>query len=119
MRYTTSNQRLTFAVPAIGATAILPQQASVGTIAKIKQTARGYFNVAVQAVEGGEIRFYVVRQAGRFEQGTTEGYWIVERPGLGGHEKVAQFKGSRGRLALEYAVRNVTVDWLDEVGNAA
>lgn len=119
MYLTNTARPLTFAIPAVGATALLPQQAAAGTIARIKQMAPGYFNVAVQAVEGGELRHYVVRAAGRFEDGTTEGYWIVERPGQDGHEKVAQFKPSRQRLALEYAVRYLTVDWVNEVGNAA
>ena len=120
MYRTNAARRLTFAIPALGATAILPQQAAAGTVAKIQQTAPGYFNVAVQAVTGGEIRFYVVRWHEARKQ------WIVTAPALlksgntiGGYDLLQAFRADRQREALEYAVRYLTVDWVDEVGNAA
>lgn len=114
-------RRLTFAVPAIGAVALLPQQAAAGTVAKIRQTAPGYFNVSVQAVTGGEIRFYVVRWHEARKQ------WIVTAPDTYGARKgtyerywlLKAFRADRQREALEYAVRYLTVDWMIEVGNAA
>lgn len=120
MYRTNTARRLTFAVPALGATAILPQQAAAGTVAKIKQTGPAYFNVTVQAVGGGEIRFYIVRWNEAIDR------WVVAAPGRwgrplahGGYEVLERFRPERQRDALEYAVRYLTVDWVNEVGNAA
>lgn len=120
MYRTNTARRLTFAIPALGATAILPQQAAAGTIAKIKQTGPAYFNVTVQAVGGGEIRFYVVHWA------EVEKRWMVTAPGHWGHRLahsgylvLQAFDAEHQRKALDYAVRHLTADWVDEVGNAA
>jgi hypothetical protein len=113
---------LTFAVPQVGATAQLPQQAALGTVARIRQTNRGYFTVIAQGTTLGERRYYTVRAAGPVDEGTPEGYWVVERPRtttggewVKGYEKAAQFKPSHLRAALAWAVRYVTADWIIEV----
>jgi hypothetical protein len=120
MYRTNTARRLTFATPAVGATALLPQQAAAGTMARIKQTAPGYFNVAVQAITGGELRYYVVRWHEARKQ------WIVTAPAqlksgrtVGGYDLMQAFRNDHQRDALEYAVRYLTVDWVNEVGNAA
>lgn len=112
---------LTFAVPQVGAPgSLLPQQAALGTTARIRQTAPGYFNVMVQEHGNalGELRLYIVRKAVAFEEATTEGYWVVERPTASlGYEKASQFKPSHLRHALGWAVKQVTADWIIEVRN--
>lgn len=110
---------LAFAVPAVGAAgALLPQQAALGTVARIRQTAPGYFNVAVQEHnnERGEIRFYIVRQTSGLIAGGRGG-WVVERPGTDGASfpVMATFRPHRLREALSWAVRYVTADWIIEV----
>jgi len=88
-------------------------------VAKIRQTGPAYFNVTVQAVEGGELRFYIVRWHEIRKQ------WIVAAPGTssrsprGQYEVLEYFRADRQRDALAYAVRQLTVDWVEEVGNAA
>lgn len=113
MYRTNTARRLTFAIPALGATAILPQQAAAGTIAKIKQTGPAYFNVTVQAIGGGEIRFCILRWAEMKRQ------WILAVPGLRGYQVVEAFRSDRQRDALAYAVRYLTTEWVNEVGNPA
>lgn len=119
MYRTNTARRLTFAIPALGGTAVLPQQAAAGTIAKIRQTGPAYFNVTVQAVGGGHVLFYIVRWH------EVKQRWIVAAPGTsvrsprGQYEVLQSFRPERQRDALEYAVRYLTVDWVNEVGNAA
>lgn len=114
---------LTFAVPAVRKPpALLPQQAALGTVARITQPNTGYFVVSVSGTELGEQRFYTVRAAGPADEATPEGYWLVERPRtnrtrewVSGYAKAAQFKPTHLRHALAWAVRYVTADWIIEV----
>jgi hypothetical protein len=110
---------LAFAVPQVGAAgALLPQQAALGTVARIRQTAPDYFNVTVQehGNELGEIRFYIVRKTSGLIAGGRGG-WVVERPGVFGEHfpVMATFRPQRLREALAWAVRYVTADWIIEV----
>jgi len=117
---------LTFAVPQVGAAgALLPQQAALGTVARIRQTAPDYFNVTVQEHGNptGEIRLYIVRK--HVEDGTGawpkgKASWVVETPstrGELGYHTLTAFNGSpeRLRVALGWAVRYLTADWIIEV----
>ena len=114
MYRTNAARQLTFAVPAQGATAILPQQAAAGTVAKIKQTGPGYFNIVVQAVGGGsELRFGILRW------NEVQRKWVLTMPGLRRYQVVESFQSDRQRDALAFAVRYVTEEWVTEVGNVA
>jgi hypothetical protein len=120
---------LTFAVPAVDRVALLPQQAALGTVARIKQVRPDYFNVSVRGIPGEpqEARWFIVRR--HVEDGTGawpkgKASWVVEVPRSDaepGYVMLTCFNGTpeRLRVALAWAVRYVTVEWLNEVANAA
>lgn len=116
---------LTFAIPAVGASALLPQQAALGTVARIKQVRPDYFNVSVKGTPDAaqEARWFIVRK--HVEDGTGawpkgKASWVVEVPNpdaAPGYLMLTCFNGTPERLraALSWAVRYVTADWIIEV----
>lgn len=116
---------LTFAVPAVDHVALLPQQAALGTIARIRQVRPDYFNVSAKGMPGApqEGRWFIVRK--HVEDGTGawprgKASWAVEAPTPDmepGYRTLTVFNGTpeRLRVALAWAVRYVTADWIIEV----
>lgn len=103
---------LTFAIPQVGGTAILPQQAALGTVAKIRRTNDGYFVVAVVAAPGATQDAQIcVASVSRCEHGGGQG-WLVERKTAGTYAKLATFSDRHLRSALGYAVMDTTVEFV-------
>lgn len=111
MSITWNRKPLTFAVPQVGRTALLPQQAAVGTIARIHRLNETTFMVSANAMDGkpGTGRMCRV-QAKDFPNGHI---WTVQRDEDGTWSKpLGSFTDRHLRSALGMAVTDATVEYV-------
>lgn len=112
MSITWNRKPLTFAVPQVGRTALLPQQAAVGTMARIKRVNEDYFNIQAGHVDNGGISgSHVAIVSACTLGGGVEG-WQVERKENHGYIRLATFSKQHLRSALGMAVLDATVEYV-------
>lgn len=111
MSITWNRKPLTFAVPQVGRTALLPQQAAIGTEARIYRLNEDVFIVSAKALGAKP----GTGRSCRVVRGEQTGFWRIQRAlGATYGKPISTFSPQHLRSALGLAVIDTTVEYVIE-----
>jgi hypothetical protein len=114
---TYSHRPLSFAVPAVGGTALLPQTVALGVFVKVKRSNEGYFAVSASDTYGtGNLG-----RMGSVSWDPESERWAVDRftPGGEGYRTFARFRPEHLRQAVATAIVDTATEYVldrDDLG---
>jgi hypothetical protein len=117
LTYSQNAQPISFAVPAVKGTAILPQTVALGVTVKVVRPNERYFGIMADHFTPGRVQ--VPGRLGSVWWDAENQRWAVERAELSGHKVIARFREEHLRQALVTAIIDTACEYVldrDDLG---